>query len=255
MKSKPPKLNPFKYLFIISIILIISFIFILNNKNIKQFSFQKDNNISKTTSTSTILKNDNWNTISFNSTLNIPISFQYPQNWTVVRDSNSLKGQGNLNGFYERIRIYSPSKNIYIELFVDNNFIGADCNGQTLSQQNNLIKLNNYPNLVYVENVNLSNINNSDEGLNFKAQLEPNPPNQSSCSGAFFYKSGALTTSINSDNFFSANIVAKETSRYYFDSVAVNPNIVVTQNMIDKVTSSDEFKTAKTILLSAKNIN
>lgn len=187
-------------------------------------------------------------TISFNSSLEAPVSFKYPDNWTVVRDSTSEKAMGNPDGLYEKITITSPSKKISVDLFADHGFIGqaGGCTKDGLWGNElpyNVVKLDNYAGHYYIEQISSYNSSDDSKGLVFDAHM----------SRSTFCLGSQIIYNASKHYDFTAGIDIKEFDSIYksIDEAKVVPQVVVTQSMIDRVIASGDYKAAKAILLSA----
>lgn len=212
--------------------------------------FEKDSitslvsNVSNTKSKDSKISASGLKMISFNASVEAPVSFKYPSGWTVARDNTSQSDTGNPNGLYDSIMITSPSKAITVGLRADHGFLGVaggcTADGAKWSElPDDVVKLDKYPGIYYVELVNQYDPLDTSKGLMIDAHLSKSTP----CLGS------QIVYNTPNYYYFTAYIDVKEFDRY-IDGVEVTPQVVVTQSMIDRVIASDDFKTAKAILLS-----
>lgn len=183
-------------------------------------------------------------TLTFDPSVEANVSFDYPKDWTILRDSTSRKSQGNADGSYEEITITSPSNAVSVQLYADHGFIGqaggctASAAGTWEKLSDESIGLVSFPDVYYVEQI-------QPYGDSGEVTLQSYLSRPVDCLGSqIIYNSSKYY-------YFAASIDVKALDRFE-NGVEITPKVVVTRDMVDQVLVSEDYQAAKLILLSAK---
>lgn len=173
---------------------------------------------------------------TFDDLIGAPVQFLYPGNWSIaqrVETGEDLYAvPANKYITTESTRIISPSKEIEVTLHASKGYhsIPGSFEGQLPYRlPDNAIKLNDFEDTYYVEIISTD----TSKGMGV---IDAYITNLKEYSNTYI--------TLNGVDYFCADI-----------NIEGFRNKKVTQDMIDQMISSDEFKAAKNILLSAKKIN
>lgn len=187
-------------------------------------------------------------TLSFNPSAKSPITFSYPETWTVERvTTDGIDDIQTTNGS-DNIKIYSPSKNTYVELnnSVTNKAFGYEC-GPFMSLSLESEQLPNYSGFSFY-----NKIDNENDSVRYESYLHKTLSEEEFEQS----KSTGFCTAY-SDNVIER--VAAEGDANAIHSVWTariktsedRSNLYSDLTEIDSIFESEEYKTAKAILLSA----
>jgi len=193
-------------------------------------------------------------TLSFNPSAKNLAFFTYPSDWTIERTTS--EGVDNISATEgsDNIKIYSPSKKVYVEIqyVVVNVPFGFECFEAEYDQYVSFLStsLMGYPDMAYVESV----VKNVNDGYFYESYLI-SPVNQTTQPKSYCSSNekNVIERVAPLENDYGIHViwygVVKATD--YMTDDGMDKYFIGTSE-IDTLLGSDDYKTAKNILLSAK---
>lgn len=257
---KSSKLQSGSMHIVIAIILVIAIVGVLNYIVWQKFFQQGPVAKQDTTSNGESSKVATTKTVSFNPSAKSPITFTYPQNWTLDRATTKDADNIKTTSGSDDVKIYSPSKKIYVELSYQilNGGFGFECAEAEILKYMSLTQteLSSYSDMSYFEAV----VNSDNDGFFYEAYIGKAASAdelKTVQSQGYCYSNGVnVIERVEPDDdglggihvIWHASIKATD----FIDEIGGN-KLVTGTSALDDLFTSDEFKTAKNILLSAKH--